>query len=104
MATTPTAPGRVRADNGPGPARQGHIGRIVAGSLATGLFAAVLLVLAPFVSPDENHVTGAVTLRIRGGVGDVGGPLYALHRSTPAVGGGTCAGDGRQWCPSDRGR
>lgn len=59
MATTPTAPGRVRADNGPGRARQGHIGRIVAGSLATGLFAAVLLVLAPFVSPDENHVTGA---------------------------------------------
>ena len=37
-----------------------HIGRIVAGSLATGLFAALLLVLAPFVSPDENHVTGAV--------------------------------------------
>ena len=59
MATTPTATGRVGADDGPGHARRGHIGRIVAGSLATGLFAAVLLVLAPFVSPDENDVTGA---------------------------------------------
>src|SRR4051794_17868518 len=51
MATTPTAPGRVRPDDGSGPARRGHIGRIVAGSLATGLIAALLLALAPFISP-----------------------------------------------------
>jgi pimeloyl-ACP methyl ester carboxylesterase len=60
MATTPTAPGRVRPGDGSGPARRGHIGRIVAGSLATGLVAALLLALAPFISPDENDVTGAV--------------------------------------------
>src|SRR3954468_6566952 len=59
MATTPTVPGRVRPDDGPAPKGQSHIGRIVAGSLATGLLAALLLVLAPFVPPDENHVTGA---------------------------------------------
>jgi peptidoglycan/LPS O-acetylase OafA/YrhL len=60
MATTPTVPGQVRPGEGSGPARRGHIGRIVAGSLATGLIAAVLLALAPFISPDENDVTGAV--------------------------------------------
>jgi hypothetical protein len=38
----------------------GHIGRIVAGSLATGLIAALLLAAAPFISPTENDVTGAV--------------------------------------------
>ena len=59
MATTPTAPGRIQPDDGSHRERRGHIGRIVAGSLATGLFAAVLLVLAPFTTPDENHVTGA---------------------------------------------
>src|SRR4051795_9587647 len=59
MATTPTVPERVRPADGPAPKGPGHIGRIVAVSLATGLFAALLLVLAPFVSPDENHVTGA---------------------------------------------
>jgi pimeloyl-ACP methyl ester carboxylesterase len=59
MATTPTASERVRPDDGSHPERRGHIGRVVAGSLATGLFVALLLVLAPFVPPDENHVTGA---------------------------------------------
>ena len=59
MATTPPAPGRLRPDDGAPPERRGHIGRVVAGSLATGLFVALLLVLAPFVPPDENHVTGA---------------------------------------------
>jgi pimeloyl-ACP methyl ester carboxylesterase len=37
----------------------GHIGWIVAGSLATGLLAAVLLVAAPFIAPTEAGVTGA---------------------------------------------
>jgi pimeloyl-ACP methyl ester carboxylesterase len=58
--TTPTAPGQVRPVDGPDPARAGHVGRIVAGSLATGLIAALLLVAAPFISPEENDVTGAV--------------------------------------------
>jgi len=42
------------------PARPGHIGRIVAVSLVTGLVAALLLIAAPFISPEENHVTGAL--------------------------------------------
>jgi len=42
------------------PARPGHIGRIVAGSLATGLVAGLLLMAAPFISPEENGVTGAL--------------------------------------------
>jgi pimeloyl-ACP methyl ester carboxylesterase len=44
----------------PDPGSRGHIGRIVAGSLATGLLAAVLLVAAPFIAPTEAGVTGAV--------------------------------------------
>jgi pimeloyl-ACP methyl ester carboxylesterase len=60
MTTTPTAAGQVRPDDGSDAARAGHIGRIVAGSLATGLIAALLLALAPFISPEENDVTGAV--------------------------------------------
>src|SRR5207302_1427883 len=45
MANTPTTPddmGQVRSDEGSIPARNGHIGRIVAGSLATGVVAALL--------------------------------------------------------------
>jgi hypothetical protein len=60
MATTPTAPGQVRPGDGSGPARRGHIGWIVAGSLAIGLIAAVLVAFAPFILADENDVTGAV--------------------------------------------
>jgi pimeloyl-ACP methyl ester carboxylesterase len=62
MTTTPTTPddtGQVRPDDG-NPARKGHIGRIVAGSLATGVVAALLLVAAPFIQVQENDVTGAV--------------------------------------------
>src|SRR4030095_13048669 len=43
-------------DRGP----RGKIGWIVAGSLATGLVAAVLLAAAPFVPAEERAVTGAV--------------------------------------------
>ncbi|WP_341360220.1 alpha/beta fold hydrolase [Georgenia sp. M64] len=39
---------------------QGHIGWIVAGSLAVGLLCAVLLVAAPFIPANEDAVTGAV--------------------------------------------
>jgi pimeloyl-ACP methyl ester carboxylesterase len=60
MATAPTAPSHVRPGDGSKPARAGHIGRIVAGSLATGLIAALLLIAAPFISPEENDVTGAM--------------------------------------------
>ncbi len=45
---------------GPGSGPRGHIGRIVAGSLATGLVAALLLVAAPFFPAEENAVTGAI--------------------------------------------
>jgi pimeloyl-ACP methyl ester carboxylesterase len=38
----------------------GHIGRIVAGSLATGLAAGVLLAFAPFIAASETGVTGAI--------------------------------------------
>src|SRR4051794_34689049 len=60
--SSPTAP--PAASSGP-PARhyprQGaHIGWIVAASLATGLLAALLLVAAPFIPPQESEVTGAV--------------------------------------------
>jgi len=59
--TTPTPEDKgqncpSRSDPGP----RGHIGWIVAGSLATGLVAALLLVAAPFIPADESHITGAV--------------------------------------------
>src|SRR5215217_8678739 len=47
---------RSHADPGP----RGHIGWIVAGSLATGLLAAVLLAAAPVIPAEERAVTGAV--------------------------------------------
>jgi pimeloyl-ACP methyl ester carboxylesterase len=63
VTRTPTSPddlGQVRQDDGSGPARTGRIGWIVAGSLATGVVAALLLVLAPFIQVQENDITGAV--------------------------------------------
>ncbi|MFI5898465.1 alpha/beta hydrolase [Actinoplanes sp. NPDC051513] len=66
MTTTPTTPtpapeekGQDRP-SGPDPQPRGHIGWIVAGSLATGLVAALLLVAAPFIPAEESAVTGAV--------------------------------------------
>ena len=44
----------------PVPGSGGHLGQVVAGSLATGLLAAVLLVAVPFLPPTEAGVTGAV--------------------------------------------
>src|SRR3954453_3732057 len=44
----------------PHPGPRAPIGWIVAGSLATGLVAAVLLVAAPFIPAQEGAVTGAV--------------------------------------------
>jgi pimeloyl-ACP methyl ester carboxylesterase len=39
---------------------RGHIGRVVAGSLVTGLVAAIALALAPFIPAEAGEVTGAV--------------------------------------------
>jgi pimeloyl-ACP methyl ester carboxylesterase len=44
----------------PGAGPRGHIGWVVAGSLATGFVAALLLVAAPFIPAEESDVTGAV--------------------------------------------
>ena len=65
MTATPATPPAPK-DNSPdhqfGPDRgpRGQIGWVVAGSLATGLVAAVLLVAAPFIPARESAVTGAV--------------------------------------------
>ncbi len=48
--------------SGTGPSRKGHIGWIVAGSLATGVLAALLLGTAPFIPATESSVNGAVLL------------------------------------------
>jgi pimeloyl-ACP methyl ester carboxylesterase len=56
---TPKETGRDRRSH-PDPGPRGHIGWIVAGSLATGLLAAILLAAAPFIPAEEPAVTGAV--------------------------------------------
>lgn len=65
MITPPIAAPTSSAKDGNGPSGEsrhskGHIGRIVAGSLALGLAAALLLAAAPFISPGEDDITGAV--------------------------------------------
>lgn len=64
MTTTPLTPtpeekGQDRPSR-PDSEPRGHIGLIVAGSLATGLVAALLLVAAPFIPAEEGQITGAV--------------------------------------------
>src|SRR5512133_598590 len=56
---TPKDKGRDRPSH-PDPGSRGKIGWIVAGSLATGLVAALLLAVAPFIAAEERAVTGAV--------------------------------------------
>jgi pimeloyl-ACP methyl ester carboxylesterase len=64
--TTPPTPTPTAKDKGrDGPSRsdrgsRGHLGWIVAASLATGLVVALLLVAAPFIPAQESRVTGAV--------------------------------------------
>jgi pimeloyl-ACP methyl ester carboxylesterase len=60
--SSPTAPpaASTRPPARPYPGPRGHIGWIVAGSLATGLVAALLLVAAPFIPAKESNLTGAV--------------------------------------------
>ena len=61
MAITPTTPDDAGQIPQPGESRPaGRIGRVVAGSLVTGLLAALLLVAAPFIQVEENDITGAV--------------------------------------------
>ena len=61
VATEPTPKDKGRdGPSHPDPGPRGHIGWIVAGSLATGLVAAVLLAAAPFIPAEERAVTGAV--------------------------------------------
>jgi pimeloyl-ACP methyl ester carboxylesterase len=55
----PTDKGHDRPDR-TGGGQRGHIGWIVAGSLAAGLVAALLFVAAPFIPADDSGVTGAV--------------------------------------------
>jgi pimeloyl-ACP methyl ester carboxylesterase len=56
---TPKDTGRDRRSR-PDSGSRGHIGWVVAGSLATGLVAAFLLVAARFIPAEERAVTGAV--------------------------------------------
>ena len=56
--TSDTPPRSAPTVSATGP--RGHIGRIVAGSLATGLVAGVLLAFAPFIPASETGVTGAI--------------------------------------------
>lgn len=63
VTTTPTPTPKDKGQDPPSrpdPGPRGHIGWIVAGSLATGLVAALLLVAAPFISAEESDLTGAV--------------------------------------------
>ena len=61
VATEPTLQGKGRdRPSRPDPGPRGHIGWIVAASLATGLVAAFLLAVAPFIPAEEPAVTGAV--------------------------------------------
>jgi len=56
---TPTGMG-MGSPSRPEPRPRGRIGWIVAGSLATGLVAALLFVVAPFIAAEGSAVTGAV--------------------------------------------
>ena len=56
MTTTLVAPPE------PTPTRTGHIARIVAASMATGLVGALILVLVVLPGARENVVTGAILL------------------------------------------
>jgi pimeloyl-ACP methyl ester carboxylesterase len=57
---TPTPADRSDGPSPSAPEPRGHIGWVVAGSLMTGLVAALLLVAAPFVPVEEATITGAV--------------------------------------------
>ena len=58
--TTPSAPAHTSGGGEDPLQSRGHLGWIVAGSLATGLVAALLLSAAPFIPAEESAITGAV--------------------------------------------
>ncbi|HEX7535750.1 MAG TPA: alpha/beta hydrolase [Dermatophilaceae bacterium] len=61
VTTTPTPiPGDEDRPSRSGRGPRRHIGRVVACSLAAGIFAALLLVAAAFIPADESRLTGAV--------------------------------------------
>jgi pimeloyl-ACP methyl ester carboxylesterase len=63
VTTTPTHTPQGQGRDRPSPAHdelRGRIGWVVAGSLATGLVTALLLVVAPFIPAEESAVTGGV--------------------------------------------
>ena len=59
-ATTQSAPAPAQGGGGDRPESRSHLGRIVAGSLATGLVAALVLAAAPFIPAEESALTGAL--------------------------------------------
>jgi pimeloyl-ACP methyl ester carboxylesterase len=62
MTATPASPtpkGQARPP-GPDPSQKGHLGWVVAGSLVTGVLAALLLAAAPFIPATASGVTGAI--------------------------------------------
>jgi alpha-beta hydrolase superfamily lysophospholipase len=65
--TDPSGPATQSVDMSPRPVPHGRLGRIVAGSIATGAVAAVGLATAPIVPPREYSVTGAVLLGFAAG-------------------------------------
>src|SRR5215204_674307 len=60
--TTTTQNRDLQLPGAPEPTLRGHLGLIVAASLATGLVAALALVAAPFIPAKENVLTGVVLL------------------------------------------
>src|SRR5215208_512188 len=60
--TTTTQDRDLQMPGRPEPTPRGHLGLIVAASLATGLGAALALVAAPFIPAKENVLTGVVLL------------------------------------------
>src|SRR6266702_1239363 len=68
MAKIPATPdnmGPVRSDEGI-PMRNGHIGWIVAGSLAAGVVVVLLLAGAAFIPVQENNITAVVPVVFMG--------------------------------------
>ena len=59
-ATTQLAPAPAQGGGEDRPESRGHLGRIVAGSLASGLVTALLLAATPFIPAAESALTGAV--------------------------------------------
>ena len=62
VTTTTTQHSDLQQPGRPEQTSRGHIGLIVAGSMAAGLVLAVVLVAVPFIPGRENVLTGVVLL------------------------------------------